>query len=299
MKPLRSALAILSLLFSVAVSAQQRLVDVVYGHKMGVALTMDVFKPAKASGIGVIWLVSGGWFSNHESINPALAKAFTDRGMTVFEVVHGSQPKFQMPEILSDVNRAVRFIRVNAARFGVDPMRLGVSGGSAGGHLSLMLGAYGGPGNADAKDPVDRASSEVEAVACFFPPTDMANFGGPGKQPFKSPLYRVFWPTFGFTDKTSDEEMARMAKEFSPLYGVTSKMPPTFVMHGDKDPLVPLQQSQILMDKLQELGVPHQLVIKTNGGHSWPDLLSDIPKLADWFEKYLAKRRAPQSSLPR
>jgi acetyl esterase/lipase len=238
----------------------------------------------------VIYIVSGGWFSNHDSINPAFAKPFTDRGMTVFEVVHGSQPKFQMPEILSDINRAVRFIRFSAEKFRIDPMRIGISGGSAGGHLSLMQGAYGGPGKEDAKDPVDRVSSEVEAIACFFPPVDMLNWGGTGIRPFKSPIMRVFWPAFGITDKTPDADLEKMAHDFSPMYGLTAKMPPTFVMHGDKDPLVPLQQSQILMDKLQELGVPHQLVVKEGGGHSWPNIEQDLPKLADWFAKYLAKK---------
>ncbi len=280
----------LLVLLAALAQAQTRLTDVVYGHKMGVALTMDVFTPARPNGIGVIWLISGGWVSNHDNLNPALAKAFNDRGMTVFEVVHGSQPKFQMPEILSDVNRAVRFIRTNARKFGVDPMRLGISGWSAGGHLSLMVGAYGGPGKPDAKDPVDRASSEVEAVAVFFPPVDFLNYGASGMKPIKSPIYRMFWPAFGITKDTSDADIDTMAHDDSPIYGVTAKMPPTFVMHGNKDSLVPLQQSQLLMAKLEELHVPHQLVVKDGGGHMWQNILDDFPKLADWFAKYLGKK---------
>lgn len=279
-------------IFSLALisSAQQHLVDVIYGHKSGVALTMDVFEPANPNGIGVIWMVSGGWTSSQSSINPGLAQAFTDRGMTVFEVVHGSQPKFQIPEILQDIQRAVRFIRTNAEKYRVDPMRLGISGASSGGHLSLMQAAYGGPGNPDAKDPVDRASSEVEAVACFFPPVDMMNWGKTGAKATANPLLRVFWPAFGINEKTPPEAIEKMGHDFSPIYGVTAKMPPTFVMHGDKDFLVPLQQSQLLMDKLQELGVPHELVIKVGGSHSWPDIGNDLSKLADWFAKYLGKR---------
>jgi acetyl esterase/lipase len=290
MKAFRPFLAIASLALALIGQAQEHLVDVVYGHKMGVALTMDVFQPAKPNGIGIIWVVSGGWVSNHANINPALAKAFNDRGMTVFEVVHGSQPKFQIPDILLDMHRSIRFIRTNAAKFHVDPNRIGISGASAGGHLSLMMGAYGGPGNPEAKDPVDRASSEVEAVACFFPPTDMLNYGGPGIRPFKQIMMRPFWPAFGVTDKTPDEDLEKMAKEFSPIYGVTAKMPPTFIMHGDADFLVPLQQSQIFMAKLDELKIPHELVVKAKGSHGWADMDKDLPKLADWFEKYLGKK---------
>jgi len=125
-------------------------------------------------------VVSGGWVSSHEQINPGIAKFFTDRGQTVFEVVHGTQPKFTIPEIVQDIQRSVRFIRTHAAEYGVDPNRLGISGASSGGHLSLMTAALGKDGSPDAKDPVDRASSRIQAVACFFPPTDFLNYGQEG-----------------------------------------------------------------------------------------------------------------------
>src|SRR5262245_30915472 len=74
--------------------------DVIYGRKHGTALTMDVFTPKKdANGLGVIFVVSGGWFSAHEGIGPGLVKPLLDRGYTVFAVVHGSQPKFTIPEV--------------------------------------------------------------------------------------------------------------------------------------------------------------------------------------------------------
>src|SRR5262245_31585895 len=89
--------------------------DVIYGRKFGTALTLDVFTPKKdANGAAVIWVVSGGWFSAHEAINPGFPRELLKRGYTVFAVVHGSQPKFTIPEILTDMNRAVRYIRSHA-----------------------------------------------------------------------------------------------------------------------------------------------------------------------------------------
>jgi acetyl esterase/lipase len=264
-----------------------RVRDVVYGKKLGVALTMDVFKPAKPNGIGVIWMVSGGWVSNHEGINPGLAEIFTRRGMTVFQVVHGSQPKFTLAEILQDIHRAVRFIRSNASAYGVDPNRLGISGGSAGGHLSLMMGAYGVEGNPNAKDTVDRASSRVQAVACFYPPTDFLNYGKEGVPAFKIPALRPFWPAFGVTDKTSEEELERMGRALSPIYGVSKQMPPTLIIHGDADLLVPIQQSQRILAKIAEFDVPNKLEVRHGKGHGWPGMEKDGELLADWFEKYL------------
>src|SRR5262245_10529483 len=121
----------------------ERTRDVIYGRKSGMALTMDVFTPKQANGGAVIFVVSGGWFSNPEAINPVIPAEFLRRGYTVFCVCHGSQPKFTIPEIIDDLHRAVRFIRFNAKQFHIDPERIGVTGVSAGGHLSLVLGTSG------------------------------------------------------------------------------------------------------------------------------------------------------------
>src|SRR5262249_35906013 len=145
--------------------------EVIYHRKFGSALTMDVFTPKdekKANGAGVIYLVSGGWFSNHDGITGAIplwVQPYLDKGYAVFAVVHGSQPKYSIPEILDDLHRAVRFIKANAKDYGVDADRLGVTGGSAGGHLSLMQGCAGKDGDPKAKDPVEQQSSRVAAVA--------------------------------------------------------------------------------------------------------------------------------------
>ena len=133
--------------------------DVVYGHKLGMALTFDVYTPpGTANGAGVLFMVSGGWYSEWSPPDKAapLFKPMLDAGFTVFAVRHGSSPKFGIPEAVEDVRRSVRFIRASAERFGVDPNRLGVCGMSAGGHLSLMLGTASDPGDAKSPDPVLR-----------------------------------------------------------------------------------------------------------------------------------------------
>src|SRR5207249_2101092 len=94
--------------------------DVIYGRKYGTALTMDMFTPRKdARGIGVVLVISGGFFSSHEAINPLFIRPLTDRGYTVFAVVHGSQPRYTVPEIIQDMNRAVRFIRHHSKDYGI------------------------------------------------------------------------------------------------------------------------------------------------------------------------------------
>ncbi len=265
-----------------------RVRDVIYGRQHGVVLTMDVLRPAKPNGLGILFIVSGGWFSSHESINPGLVRPATDRGYTVFAVVHGSQPKYTIPEIVQDVDRATRFVRHTAQQYGVDPERLGISGGSAGGHLSLMQAVRGSDGKADAKDPVDRQHSRVQAVACFFPPTDFLNYGEPGRDVTKLPIFQPFLPAFGKIPEDPAERAAR-SQAISPAYHVSSKTPPTLIIHGDADLLVPIQQSQLFMKKLEEAGVPHELVVRPGKAHGWPTLGEDVGIFVDWFDKHLKK----------
>jgi acetyl esterase/lipase len=266
---------------------QTRVKDVIYGFKEGVALTMDVFKPARPNGIGVLWMVSGGWVSNHDNINAELAVPFTSRGETVFEIVHGTQPRFPVGEILKDIRRAVRYVRTNAATYGVDPNKLGISGGSSGGHLSLITAAMGDDGDPSAKDPVDRASSRLQAVACFFPPTDFMNYGKTGVRAFDVPMLSPFRPAFGLPVSASDDDKVKLAIALSPISHLTDKMPPTLIIHGDADTLVPIQQSQLFCAKLDELKVPNKLEVRPGKGHGWPEAGQDLVHFADWYDKYL------------
>jgi acetyl esterase/lipase len=272
--------------------------DVIYGRKYGTALTMDVFKPAEPNGAGVIICISGGWVSKHENINPMFAAELLKRGFTVFAVVHGSQPKFTIPECVADINRAVRYIRTHAEDFGIDGNRLGISGASAGGHLSLMLGCAGCQGDPKADDPVDRASSCVQAVACFFPPTDFLNYGKEGvkslgiepNHQFKAPFdFREQDPTTKLFMPVNLERGEKICKEMSPIYHVNEGDAPTLILHGDADTLVPLQQSEIIVEKFKAAGVPVELIVKKGAGHGiWPSMLTtDFATIAAWFEQYL------------
>jgi acetyl esterase/lipase len=260
--------------------------DVIYGRKFGTALTLDVIKPEQPNGYGVIFCVSGGFFSSHEAISPAFYRELLNRGYTVFAVVHGSQPRFIIPEIEQDMHRAVRFIRHHAAQYGVNPDKLGVTGGSAGGHLSLTLGTQGGPGKADAKDPIDRESSAVQAVACFYPPTDFLNWSKPDEDWMDFERTRQFEPAFGPKSKTR-ESRQELGREISPIYFVTAKMAPTLIVHGDADKLVPIYQSQIFEKKCKEAGAPFKLVVKEGADHGWAGLDKDLALFADFYDEHL------------
>src|SRR5262245_23197470 len=278
-----------------------RVEDVIYGRKFGTALTLDVITPkANTNGAAIIWTVSGGWYSSHDGVNPQSFAEYLKRGYTVFAVVHGSQPKFTIPEVLDDMHRAVRFIRSRAEQYKIDPDRIGISGGSAGGHLSLMQGTAGTDGKPDAKDPVDRFSSRVQAVACFFPPTDFLNYGMTGETALGTGILKDFRAPFDFREYdnsvrafvtiTDENKRLEIGKKISPVYQVSEDDAPSLIIHGDADFLVPIQQAELVIEKFREAKVPCELVVKKGAGHGWPDLEKDFVTLADWFDKYLAKK---------
>jgi acetyl esterase/lipase len=260
--------------------------DVIYGRKHGMALTMDVFQPAKTNGYGVIFVISGGFFSAKEMVNAGFFQALLDRGYTVFAVLHGSQPKFTIPEATQDLHRALRFIRHRADFYSVRADKLGITGASAGGHLSLTMGTQGGPGKQDAKDPIDRESSAVQAVACFFPPTDFLNYGAPGVDAVGVGILKDFKPAFGPRSDTP-ESRQEYGREISPANFITTQTAPTLIIHGDADKLVPIQQAQLFVEKAKGMGVTASLVTRPGKQHGWLEIGMDIPLLADWFDKHL------------
>src|SRR5207245_10812069 len=111
-----------------------------------------------------------------------------------------------------------------ALQFRCEPGKLGITGGSAGGHLSLTLGTQGGPGNPDSKDPVDHESSSVQAVACFFPPTDFLNWREPGDdQVGIGPTGGQFKAAFG-PRSNAPEAREAWGKEISKIYHVHPRL---------------------------------------------------------------------------
>ncbi len=263
-----------------------RIEDVIYGRKFGTALTLDVLQPKTPNGYGIVWMISGGWFSSHEGINPAAVKPLLDRGYTVFAVVHGSQPKFNITEIVPDINRAIRFIRHNAGKYGVNPEKLGITGGSAGGHLSLTMGVSGGPGKADAKDPIDRESSAIQCVACFFPPTDFLNYSKPGEDAVGVGTLKDYKAGFGPRSETP-EERQKLGREISPIYFIHAGQPPMLIIHGDADKLVPIYQAEQFVERSRAVGATAKLIVREGKVHGWPELVKDEEIFADWFDEYL------------
>jgi acetyl esterase/lipase len=262
--------------------------DVVYGHKDGMALTFDVVRPARANGAAVLWIQSGGWYSVWVDAKAlaAGAKPYLDKGYTIFIVRHGSAPKYTIPEITQDVRRSVRFIRMKARDFGINPDRLGVLGGSAGGHLSLLLATTADEGDPKAADEVLRHSSRVAAVVALYPPTDIRDWTTNPPEAIRR--ISTLKPPLTFD--------AKLEPDYSPLLKVTDTTAPTLLIHGDKDALVPLEHSEKMLAALQKAGVDCKLEIIKGAGHGFsPKQNQEIvmPAILEWLDKHLAVENRP------
>jgi acetyl esterase/lipase len=168
----------------------------------------------------------------------------------------------QVPDAAADVERAVRFVKLNASTFGVDPHRLGALGGSAGGHLSLMLGLDPDAGDPRASDPVLRAPGGVAAVVAFFPPVDLVGLTGPNER----------FPALEFPND--------LAHSVSPIRFASRD-----------DPLVPIAQSQLMHAALKERGVVSEFVTIEGGAHGFGANAGHNQRatalMVAWFERHL------------
>lgn len=255
--------------------------NIVYADVHGVALVMDVFVPTGTkNGIGIVDVASGAWYSDRGKINDhkraQMYDIFCGKGYTVFAVRPGSVTKFCVPEMLGHLKTGIRWVKDHSKDYRIDADKLGLTGASAGGHLACLAAVT-------AEAPANgKAGTQVKAAAVFFPPTDFLEYGSIPTD-LKSPRTRRLAIPLGAPDP-SDDELKEKLTQISPARLVTDKAPPFLLIHGDADPLVPLQQSEVMRDALKKSGVPAELIVKKGGGHPWLTIHEEVKVLADWFD---------------
>jgi acetyl esterase/lipase len=283
-------IALLALLYAVFASAAlaaeppyTQTKNLVYAEVDGIGLVLDVFAPtAKPNGLGLVDVASGAFYSDRGKIEDhrraQVYDIFCGKGYTVFAVRPGSITKFNLPEMAANLKKGIAWVKSQAEEYKIDPNRLGVMGASAGGHLASLVAVT-----------ADDATA-VKAAGVFFPPTDFLDYRGT-KIDEKTPaadLARVkrFVATPG-SEPASISELVESLRKISPALLVTDKAPPFLIIHGDADPLVPLEQSKKLLAALEAAGVPAELIVKPGGAHPWPTIHEEVQVMADWFDKRL------------
>lgn len=293
--------ALVPLLIGAPTSTQARVeTNVVYGMCSGAALLMDVHYPNQPNGHGIVFIAGSGWSAPlaysaaplKESSQVALyLPSLLQAGYTVFALTHRAAPTFRFPAPLEDVQRGVRFIRHNAARFHTDPASIGGFGGSSGGHLVSMLGTMDGAGDPNDEDPVNRESAKLQCIVARAAPVDLLRMS-PSDSIDALALFlgsRVIKSTL----KTSAEY--KTAWTASPINHVSGHAAPFLLIHGDADLSVPFHQSVAMEAALKKAGVAVKLIRIEGGGHGPTFLGAKNPpdyqaEMVKWFDTYLRNK---------
>ncbi len=228
----------------------------------------------------IVWVHGGAWQAGSKEGCPAIR--FVRRGYAVASVNYRLSQHAIFPAQIQDCKAAIRWLRAHAGEYGIDPAQFGVWGASAGGHLVALLGTAGDVEPFDVGPRLD-ISSRVQAVCDFFGPTDFTKMSS-------------FWTTMDHDSANSPEsrliggaiqENKELVQRANPITYVTKDDPPLLIVHGDKDPLVPHNQSELLYDALKKAGIETTFYTVRGGGHGgFKDRQVDV-LVAEFFAKHL------------
>lgn len=261
----------------------------------GLALLMDVYYPQTPNGFGILTIGGTGWHLSdaygaigQKDRNVEREALFT-AGYTEFRINHRAAPRFRYPAALEDAQRAVRFIRANAKRFGVDAERLGGWGFSSGAHLVALLGVLDGTGQPDDPDPVNRQSAKLQCVVAGALPADLTA----KMPPFAAAAVASFLGTVPF-----DAASLALARSASPVRHVSADDAAFLIEHGDADELIPFDQAVAMGAALRQAGVPVRLRRVPGGDHGGPKFAAQDPverfgEIVGWFDRHLRRRGLP------
>lgn len=245
---------------------------VIGARKLGV----DLYVPyRKTPGPAVLYIHGGGWENGSKEQYILWYLPYLELGMRVVAVQYRLSGEAPAPAAVEDCACALRWTFAHAAEYGIDPRRLVVTGGSAGGHLALMTG-FGGSGF-DCPEGVP-ATERPAAIINYYGPTDLPSL-------YANRLASVRW----LRGAPAVEDFAR---RLSPLTWVRKGLPPVLTLHGDADQIVPHEQAAKLHAALDRAGVPNQLVTipgGAHGRHTWTD--ADTLRVQRAIELFLHRHR--------
>lgn len=265
--------------------------DLAYATVGDRKLPLDLYLPASADRPMplVIWIHGGGWRGGSKA-NPGRALQLLERGYAVASVEYRLSGEAIFPAAIEDCKAAVSFLRLNAAKYDLDPDRFGVWGSSAGGHLVALLGTTNDVTDFDTHEVCKKAPATVQAVCDWFGPTDFLRMNDfPGRIDHDGPES----PESRFIGGPIQQNKEKVAKA-NPITYVSKSDPPILIMHGEVDQAVPYNQSELLYAALQKAGVESTLYKVTKGDHGFRGAVDSPEKLfkmvADFFDRHLGAR---------
>lgn len=260
--------------------------DVTYCTADGVALKMDLFFPvnAKTPTPAAVYVHGGGWTGGDKGGGAGMVdmQELVRRGYLGVSINYRLAPDYQFPAQIEDVKCAIRHLRANAQTYNLNPDKIVAWGGSAGGHLVALLGTSDATAGLEGDGGYPGVSSRVAAVVDLFGPADLSRMLGAAAG---LETARKVFDARGANDP--------VLVQASPVTYISRDDPPFLILHGEKDAVVPLKQSEILVEKLKETGIPASLVVVKNAGHGFtpsggainPSRAALTQMIADFFDK--------------
>ena len=240
--------------------------DVEFGKGGDRALKMHLVKPKAPSKDPMpvtVYIYGGGWKAGSRDAGIRPLSRLAAKGYFGASIEYRLSQEARFPAQIEDCKCAIRFLRSKAKEYGIDPERIGVWGPSAGGHLAALIGTSGDVKELEGTGGSAEFSSRVQAVADWFGPTDFLKMGQN-----KIDHDAANSPESQLIGGAIQENKAKVAKA-NPISYVTKDDPPFLIMHGDKDELVPLSQSEMLHEALQKAGVDSTLQVVKGQGHGF------------------------------
>lgn len=236
----------------------------------------------------IIFIHGGGWFRG--DYKGPQNYPFAAKGYFTVNIEYRLSDEAIFPVQIHDCKAAIRWLRANAKKYHINPDLIGVWGLSAGGHLASLLGTSGDIPDLEGNSGTEGFSSRVQTVVDWYGPTDLSKMGGTHDEP-DSPECRVVGGLL--------YERMEIVQMVNPITYVTSDDPPFLMIHGEKDQIVPFNQSELLYQALKEAGVDVTLIKVKNGDHNYlpnpsnaiiePSLQEIMTRTIDFFDKNLIK----------
>ena len=246
---------------------------------------LDVHLPATGTNWPlIVWVHGGAWLEGSKESPPALR--FLREGYAVASVNYRLSQHAIFSAQIQDCKAAIRWLRANANQFGYDTTHIGVWGGSAGGHLVALLGTSGDVPEFDTVGALTNVSSRVQCVVDFFGPTDLTAMAkqAPADSAIEHDALNSPESKLLGGPVQQRKELARTA---NPITYVATDDPSFLILHGDKDNLVPLGQSELLQAALKKAGVDSTCIVVKGAGHGFRNRPDLDPMVNEFFAKHL------------